>query len=36
MNTDGSWRERVVHADETPIRLLDPGAGKTKKAYMWA
>ena len=29
-------RSRVVHADETPIGLLDPGAGKTKKAYMWA
>lgn len=27
---------RVVHADETPISLLDPGRGKTKKAYMWA
>ena len=27
---------RVVHAYETPIGLLDPGAGKTKKAYMWA
>ena len=27
---------RVVHADETPIALLDPGGGKTKKAYMWA
>ena len=27
---------RVVHADETPIGLLDPGGGKTKKAYMWA
>jgi len=27
---------RVVHADETPISLLDPGAGKTKKGYMWA
>ena len=26
----------VIHADETPISLLDPGAGKTKKAYMWA
>jgi len=26
----------VVHADETPIALLDPGGGKTKKAYMWA
>ena len=27
---------RVVHADETPIGLLEPGAGKTRKAYMWA
>ena len=27
---------RVVHADETPIGLLDPGGGKTKRAYMWA
>ena len=27
---------RVLHADETPIGLLEPGAGKTKKAYMWA
>lgn len=26
----------VLHADETPIALLDPGAGKTKKAFMWA
>ena len=27
---------RVLHADETPISMLDPGAGKTKKTYMWA
>ena len=27
---------RIVHADETPIALLDPDAGKTKSAYMWA
>lgn len=27
---------RVLHADETPVEMLDPGAGKTKKAYMWA
>jgi transposase len=27
---------RVVHADETPVALLDPGAGKTRRAYMWA
>jgi transposase len=26
----------VLHADETPLPLLDPGSGKTKKAYMWA
>ena len=26
----------VLHADETPVNLLDPGAGKTKKAYVWA
>ena len=24
----------VLHADETPVRLLDPGAGKTKRAYV--
>ena len=27
---------RVLHADETPVPLLDPGRGKTKKAYIWA
>jgi transposase len=27
---------RVLHADETPVRMLDPGAGKTKRAYVWA
>ena len=27
---------RILHADETPVAMLDPGAGKTKKAYMWA
>lgn len=26
----------VLHADETPIPLLDPGRGKTQKAYVWA
>jgi transposase len=25
----------VLHADETPVRQLDPGAGKTKRAYLW-
>jgi len=27
---------RVLHGDETTVGLLDPGAGKTKTAYMWA
>ena len=26
----------VLHADETPVPLLEPGAGKTRKAYVWA
>ena len=26
----------VLHADETPVPQLDPGNGKTKKAYLWA
>ena len=25
----------VVHADETPVKLLAPGKGKTTKAYVW-
>ena len=25
----------VVHADETPLKLLAPGKGKTAKAYVW-
>lgn len=28
--------EPVLHADETPIALLDPGAGKTRRAYLFA
>ncbi len=27
---------RVLHADETPVALLEPGAGKTRRAYVWA
>ncbi|MEB0113693.1 IS66 family transposase [Variovorax sp. RTB1] len=27
---------RVLHADETPVAMLDPGAGKTRRAYVWA
>jgi transposase len=26
----------VLHADETPVAQLDPGNGKTKRAYLWA
>jgi transposase len=30
-------RERSsLHADETPVAQLDPGKGKTKRAYLWA
>jgi transposase len=34
-----AWRLRQrtsLHADETPVPQLDPGNGKTKKAYLWA
>lgn len=27
---------QVLHADETPVAQLDPGAGKTRRAYLWA
>lgn len=27
---------KVLHVDETPVQQLDPGKGKTKRAYMWA
>lgn len=26
----------VLHADETQVAQLDPGAGKTKRAYLFA
>jgi len=26
----------TLHADETPIRQLDPGKGKTHRSYLWA
>lgn len=29
-------REGVLHADETPVPVLDPGAGKTATGYLWA
>ncbi len=25
-----------LHADETPVQQLDPGNGKTRRAYLWA
>lgn len=25
----------VLHIDETPVNMLDPGAGKTRQAYVW-
>ena len=27
---------QVIHADETPVSQLDPGRGKTLRAYLWA
>ena len=27
---------RVLHADETPVQMLQPGNGKTHRAYLWA
>ncbi|WP_271192645.1 IS66 family transposase [Agromyces luteolus] len=30
-------RERgSLHADETPVQQLDPGKGKTRRAYLWS
>lgn len=29
-------QQPVLHADETPVLLLDPKAGKTKRAYLFA
>lgn len=26
----------ILHADETPVAMLNPGAGKTHRAYLWA
>lgn len=27
--------QEVIHADETPVKLLAPGRGKTRQAYVW-
>ena len=29
-------QRHCLHADETPVRQLDPGKGKTHHAYLWA
>ena len=29
-------QRQVLHANETPVKQLDPGAGKTKRAYLWS
>lgn len=29
-------QQTVIHADETPVKLLAPGTGKTHQAYVWA
>ncbi|MEW6679380.1 MAG: IS66 family transposase [Pseudomonadota bacterium] len=29
-------QEDTLHGDETPVEQLDPGNGKTKRAYLWA
>jgi transposase len=26
----------VLHADETPVAMLEPGSGKTHRAYLWS
>jgi len=28
-------QREIIHADETPVNMLDPGKGKCKKAYLW-
>lgn len=29
-------QSRVLHADETPVAMLNPGNGKTHRAYLWS
>ena len=33
---DEMLRHSVLHADETPVAMLKPGAGKTHRAYLWS
>ena len=30
------FAHRVMHADETPVQMLQPGNKKTHRAYLWA
>lgn len=32
---DELLQQPVLHADETPVAMLDPGARKTHRAYLW-
>lgn len=34
--SDKLRQQSSLHADETPVQQLDPGKGKTKRAYLWA
>ena len=34
--TDLLHERNVLHADGTPVAQLDPGKGKTHRAYLWA
>jgi hypothetical protein len=36
MGCSGRTTYPVLHADETPVAMLDPGAGKTHRAYLWS
>jgi transposase len=29
-------QSNILHADETPVAQLDPGASRTRRAYLWA
>lgn len=33
---DAVLEHGVIHADETPVQMLTPGAKKTHRAYVWA
>lgn len=34
--SDKLREQTSLHADETPVQQLDPGKGKTRRAYLWA